>query len=248
MIVKDKVETETEYKSQETIRQWQRLALTQYISWCCWWDRLSPSAAEQAFYEELEMASEEGDNSDGEPTVKVKMNDICREITGTSKVSTSGPPMRKPGGRKRSHDDGDDDDGNDNDMQGRDNCDATATPPPKAKAKGRERVRSAQKPSGYCSGSLRTVDLLKARADLARDVKKAVADLTSRKSVYGIFKKKVENIDAEKRDLLVNCDPEEFLKKMDAEHVGPMKALDASMAKLPPKDVEDKKAFRATDA
>lgn len=239
-IAKDQVDTETKFKTKETIQEWSRMSLTRYVSWKCFWDRLSPTAAEQAFYEELEAGDDsDGDaiDSDGEPTIKVKLNKLYREVTGSSEIATTSSALARCV-KKRPHDDDDAGD-DDNDAPRRDS--AYSTPPPKAKAKRDAGPPSTQRVGDSPALSVRQVDLLKARTALAADVKKALGDMNSRKSVYSVFKKKVENLDPDMKDSLAG-DPTEVLTKLESELLAPLKALDVAMAKLPVAAVQEKKA------
>lgn len=134
-LVKDKIETETQYTTKETIQDFVGMSLTRYVSWRCWADRLTPTVAEQSFYEELEKADDEVFDSDGEPIVKVKMSKVYRQITGASEIATTSTAA--PSGRKRPREEEEEED------EGAiDDCDEApgpnpthSTPPPKVKAK-----------------------------------------------------------------------------------------------------------------
>lgn len=256
-------QAEETFVSEEVVRDTLRLPLPRYVAYRTFWDRISERQAEKSFWDEVEAQGSSHENSDGEPTVALRDNARSRTTTGkrkraittTTLEDTTAPSIVSSlsvageSGRKRRRDDsdceaslaGDEDEDAGSVATSRrrttPKCDRTGSRSDFGRARS---LRGDDDDKGGCQEK-RQVHMLQARSDLAKEVKASFEDIMAARGAYSTLKKKFSKLSDDFLDLL-DGNPASILKDVETQLVAPMQDMCNSMAKLPLREVEAKKA------
>lgn len=256
-----KAASELQFKTVARIKTKHRFTKNHYISYRCFWDRMTVPQASAALEEAISDAGTDLTNSDGEPTVMVVGNELERTTIGTrtgtttttaeDNATTKADSVGKLIGRKRARasDAGGDDDDDDDDN-------AMTTPNPKRKGDPSQRLTAAAlsklgAQKGPASASLVSespqIMQLRSRAALQAAAKRSLDEVTGAKAPFVLLTKRFASADKDQVALL-DTDPQATLNLVKAEVVDPLRELQREVEKLHVGQVGAKQVFLWTSS